>query len=152
MSRSRIGYVMLSLVAFAVILSTGCVSKPNRGTYDLYLIPDNYEGTIRVIYNVEGAPPLERDGKYDIIPVGKDGKYSTSNPMFDYGAVIDQYYYVDEAGNRKGIDRFCIHVRGTGGSSGNGTETYHTEIEITRSECGDDFMLHGSIAANPRTT
>ncbi|RCX21471.1 hypothetical protein DFP94_102224 [Fontibacillus phaseoli] len=134
---------------FAIIVTvilTGCTSKYNRGTYDLYLIPEGYEGTIRVTYNIKGAPHLEREGKFDIIQVSLDGKYETSNPMYDYGAVIDQYYYVDKEGNRTAIDPLCVHARGTGGSSSSdGVETHHTEIEVTQTACGEDFMLNGSL-------
>ncbi|XEC92474.1 hypothetical protein AB6A23_13760 [Paenibacillus tarimensis] len=133
------------LTVFLILaICAGCSSQYNRGTYDLYLIPENLEGVIRVVYNVEGAPPLEREGEYDVIPVGEDGMYHTSNPMFDYGTVIDQYYYVDNEGNRTEIDRSCVNIRGTGGSVVNGIETRHTEIEVTHSKCGEDFMLEVS--------
>ncbi|WP_309118114.1 DUF6843 domain-containing protein [Paenibacillus sp.] len=135
-------FPLLVFLSLAIVM--GCLSQYNRGTYDLYLIPQNFEGVIRVIYNVEGAPSLNREGKFDIIPVDEDGMYRTSNPMFDYGTVIDKYYYVDNLGNRTEIDRSCVNVRGTGGSVINGIETHHTEIEVTRSECGEDFMLEGS--------
>lgn len=134
----------LLLSGLIIILTAGCFSKYNRGTYDLYLIPENYEGIIRVTYNVKGAPPLQREGEYDVIPVGENGQYQTSTPMYDYGTVIDQYYYVDDKGNRKAVDPLCVNVRGTGGSQIGNEETHYTEIEVTRSACGDDFRLHGT--------
>lgn len=137
---------MKNLLVLGLILAigAGCSSKYNRGTYDLYLIPENYEGVIRIIYNVSSAPPLDKEGEYDIIPVNKDGIYNTSTPMYDYGTVIDQYYYVNSNGIRTKIDRLCVNTRGTGGSIINGIETHHTEIEVTHSECGEDFMQEGS--------
>lgn len=135
----------LPLAALIVMLFVaGCKSPYNRGTYDLYLIPEGYEGEIRVIYNVAGAPALQREGKYDIIPVSRSGTYETSTPMFDYGEVIDQYYYVDGSGNRTEIDPSCVHVAGTGGSDVDGVQTHFTTIEVTRTSCGKDFRLHGS--------
>lgn len=136
----------LIIISLIIGFMTGCTSKYNRGTYDLYLIPEGYEGIIRVTYNIQDALPLEREGKYDIIPVRTDGQYETSNPMYDYGTVIDQYYYVDQDGRRTEINPLCIHSRGTGGStSSDGMETHHTEIEVTQSACGEDFMLNGSF-------
>ncbi|WP_410769419.1 DUF6843 domain-containing protein [Fontibacillus sp. BL9] len=136
----------LIIIIFMIVLLAGCTSKYNRGTYDLYLIPEGYEGIIRVTYNIKDAPRLEREGKYDIIPVSANGKYETSNPMYDYGSVIDQYYYVDKEGKRTAIDSSCVHTRGTGGSSSSdGVETHHTEIEVTQSACGEDFRLNGSF-------
>lgn len=136
-----------TLIAILIlVILTGCSKSPyNRGTYDLYLIPEGYEGIIRVTYNVTDAPPLTREGEYDVIPVNEAGQYETSNPMFDYGKVIDQYYYVDNEGNRSKIDASCINIRGTGGTGhSDGTETHHTEIEVTHTFCGEDFMLDGS--------
>lgn len=94
------------LSVLILILTIGCSSKYNRGTYDLYLIPEGYEGDITVIYNVKDAPKLEKEGEFDIIPVPTNGRYETSNPMYDYGEVIDQYYYVDQKGNRTRLIRY----------------------------------------------
>ncbi len=131
------------LVCFLII--GGCSSLTNRGTYDLFLIPKNYEGVIKVLYNVEGAPTLQREGKYDIIPVDENGMYHTSTPIYDAGRVINQYYYVDGKGNRTEIDSLCVHGRGTGNrSNGTGGVTHYTEIEVTHSACGEDFAVNGS--------
>jgi len=133
------------IVIILLVILTGCKSQYNRGTYDLYLIPEGYEGIIRVTYNIKDAPPLVREGEYDVIPVNRSGEYETSNPMYDYGKVIDQYYYVDKEGKRTEIDASCVHIRGTGGTSNSeGIETHHTEIEVTQTFCGQDFMLDGS--------
>lgn len=130
------------VAVFILILTIGCTSKYNRGTYDLYLIPEGYEGDITITYNVKDAPKLEREGEYDVIPVHSNGRYKTSNPMYDYGEVIDQYYYVDQKGKRTIIDPLCVQVKGTGGStSSDGVETHFTKMEVTNSECGEDFML-----------
>ncbi|UVI29561.1 DUF6843 domain-containing protein [Paenibacillus spongiae] len=132
------------VIVLLLALTTGCGSKYNRGTYDLYLIPEGYEGIIRVNYNIDGAPQLQREGEYDVIHVNESGKAETSTPTFDYGTVIDQYYYVDEEGNRTEIDPLCVNARGTGGSEFDGKSIPHTEIEVTRSACGEDFQVNGS--------
>ncbi|MEC0092105.1 DUF6843 domain-containing protein [Paenibacillus macquariensis] len=134
---------MLLLIMMIVVV--GCSSKYNRGTYDLYLIPEDYEGVIQVIYNLKDSPQLQREGKYDVIPVDKSGLYRTSTPMYDYGTVIDQYYYMNDKGDRTKIDPLCVNVMGTGGSqSGQGEETHYTKIEVTRSVCGENFRSNGS--------
>lgn len=135
---------ILRIVLIALILLAGCSSAYNRGTYDLYLIPENYEGIIRVTYNVKDAPPLEREGEYDVIPVDSSGTARTSNPMYDSGEVIDHYFYVDVRGNRTRIDPSCVNVRGTGGTQSANEETHFTEIEVTHTSCGNNFRLHGS--------
>ncbi|OAB40283.1 hypothetical protein PBAT_23545 [Paenibacillus antarcticus] len=128
-----------------MIVVVGCSSEYNRGTYDLYLIPDDYEGVIQVIYNVKNSPQLQREGKYDVIPVDKSGMYRTSTSMYDYGSVIDQYYYVNHKGDRTKIDSLCVNVMGTGGyQNEQGEETHYTKIEVTRSVCGENFRSNGS--------
>jgi hypothetical protein len=136
------------MIMVIAVVTAGCASKYNRGTYDQYLIPDRYEGIVKVIYNVKDAPPLQREGKYDVIPVGEDGTYRTSNPMYDYGTVIDQYYYVNDKGERTAIDPACVHVRGTGGTQNGQENTHYTEIEVTHSACGIDFRLHGRASGS----
>ncbi|MFF2887184.1 DUF6843 domain-containing protein [Paenibacillus sp. NPDC057967] len=132
----------LALIAFVILLA-GCGSN-NRGTYDLFLIPEHYEGIIRVTYNVPNAPLLSKEGKYDVIPVGDKGRYDTSTPMFDAGTVINRYYYVNREGKRMDIDPSCINVRGTGGTDIDGVRTHFTEIEVTSTACSDRFKFKGS--------
>jgi hypothetical protein len=135
--------VTLSTIVIIIFMLSGCISKQGKGTYDLYLIPEGYEGTILVTYNVKDAPPLAKEGKYDVIPVNEDGTYETSNPMYDYGTVIDQYFYVDSKGERKEIDSSCVHVLGTGGASSGGVDTHFTKIEVTHSACSESFKIEG---------
>jgi hypothetical protein len=71
--------------------------------------------------------------------------YRTSTPIYDYGTVIEQYYYVNDKGNRTKIDPLCVNTRGTGGTQSGNEETRHTEIEVTHSACGDDFAVNGSL-------
>lgn len=143
---SAVRKLNLIIAVMLLFAATACASKYNRGTYDLYLIPKGYEGTIRVIYNVKDAPLLQREEEYDVIPVDRSGKYETSTPMYDYGEVIDRYYYVDAQGKRTEIDPQCVNVRGTGGTDNGTVQTHYTEIEVTRSKCGNDFRLWGSTA------
>jgi len=143
MNKRKAAIASMGLLTGALLLS-GCLSEQGKGTYDLYLIPEGYEGNIRVTYNVNGAPGLAKEGKFDVIPVDGKGTAETSNPMFDYGEVIDRYYYVDERGNRAEIPPECVHVKGTGGSSDARRELHYTDIEITRSSCGDEFRAWGS--------
>ncbi|GMK44530.1 hypothetical protein PghCCS26_16580 [Paenibacillus glycanilyticus] len=112
-------------------------------TNDIYLIPEGYEGDIRVNYNVQGAPILLKEGKYDVIPVGIDGIFNTSKPEMEYGLVTDLYFYVNAAGERTPIDKLCVCVKGNGSSEIGSTVTRHTDLAITRTKCGEDFMAWG---------
>ncbi|NOU97657.1 hypothetical protein GC093_31175 [Paenibacillus sp. LMG 31456] len=118
----------------------GCESQTN----DIYLIPEGYEGRIKVTYNVEGAPALIKENNFDVIPVKDDGTFSTSNVNMEYGTVTDKYYLVDKEGKRKPVEKECISLLGTGSSQeGNGRIYPHVELEITQTRCSQDFMLWG---------
>lgn len=112
-------------------------------TNDIYLIPEGYEGDIRVNYNVQGAPVLEKEGKFDLIPIRDDGTYDTSKPEMEYGLVTDRYYYVNSHGRRTPIDERCVHVGGNGSSEMGSTVIHHTYLKITRTRCSDEFQAWG---------
>lgn len=131
--------VLFPVVGFALLFGSGQTSSTN----DIYLIPEGYEGPIQINYNIRGAPPLVKEGKFDVIPVQADGTYSTSKPDMEYGTVTDQYYYVSADGTRTPIDSKCVHVAGNG-SYGTGDEIVrHNQLKITRTRCGDDFAAWG---------
>jgi hypothetical protein len=116
----------------------------SSSTNDKYLIPEGFEGDIQVNYNVQGAPALEKEGKYDIIPIREDGTYDTSKPEMEYGMVTDQYFYVDSEGRRTPIDVRCIYVGGNGSSEVGSTIIHHTYLKVTRTKCSDDYRAWGS--------
>ncbi|ACT01730.1 DUF6843 domain-containing protein [Paenibacillus sp. JDR-2] len=109
-------------------------------TNDIYLIPEGYEGDIRVNYNVQGAPALLKEGEYDVIPVGEDGIYNTSKAEMEYGIVTDLYFYVNAAGDCTPVDKLCVCVKGNGSSE---IGSRHTDLSITRTKCGEDYMVWG---------
>jgi hypothetical protein len=112
-------------------------------TNDIYLIPVGYQGGIRVNYNVQGAPALEKEGKYDVIPIRDDGTYDTSKSDMEYGLVTDQYYYVREDGRRTLIDEYCIHGVGNGEDGIGSNVIIHNDLEITQTKCSEDYMVFG---------
>ncbi|QHW29373.1 hypothetical protein GZH47_00035 [Paenibacillus rhizovicinus] len=99
------------ITVFGIIAIAGLGFTKSSSTNDIYLIPEGFEGDIQVNYNVQGAPALEKEGKYDVIPIGIDGTYNTSNPDMEYGLVTDQYFYVSHEGKRTPIDTLCVNVR-----------------------------------------
>ncbi|WP_113930611.1 hypothetical protein [Bacillus sp. P14.5] len=122
-----------------------------------YLIPDGFEGSVVVFHNVSGQPQLDDEGDYSVVPVevetlpsleGTDlEKYGLAQTSTENrgGLVTDRYYYVDDDGNRTKINSYCIH-HGSGGafSEDGGEEIQFNAFQITTSQCGEDFLLHGS--------
>jgi hypothetical protein len=61
---------------------------------DVFLIPQNYVGSIRVDYGIPGTPPLPiRNGCY-IYKIPSSGYLRTSSALPEDGLAKDEYYYV----------------------------------------------------------
>jgi hypothetical protein len=56
------------------------------------LIPENYTGWVRIEFDVQGAPPLAKEGGEYVITIPADGILRTSSPE-QYGWAHDRYYY-----------------------------------------------------------
>lgn len=137
--------IIFTIIAVAVVLGIASIFLPKSSlTNDIFLIPEGYEGDIQVNYNVAGAPKLEKEGKFDVIPLRTDGTYDTSTPDMEYGLVTDQYYDVDQDGRRTPIDHSCIHLKGTGTSEVGSIITRHQYLTVTRTKCGEPFQSWGS--------
>jgi len=62
-----------------------------------FLIPEGYEGWVRIEFEVHGAPPLPlEDGEY-VLKVPADGVLRTSSAE-QYGWAKDHYYYYSAQG------------------------------------------------------
>jgi hypothetical protein len=138
---------------FIILLLNGC----SNNTDNIYLIPEGFEGSITVFYDVPNEPKLKKEGKYTVIPVEalalealKDtemyiyGASFTSTPDMKYGTVNDKYFYVDKKGKRTPINEQCISVGGTGSFSGaSGEEIIFSEQQVTKSNCSENFRSEG---------
>lgn len=130
------------LLASILVGSVLFIQKKMNETNDVYLIPEGYEGDVYVIYNVKGAPKVQRESGYEVHHINEKGYFSTSTPDMDYGTVTDKYFYVDEKGNRTPISEKCISLFGTGGYSTSENEEIdlrYTGFRLTKSQCSDEF-------------
>ncbi|MDX8289443.1 hypothetical protein SLL00_06545 [Metabacillus indicus] len=150
---------MKLLFAFLLIGTlSGCsIFEKEKTTDNIYLIPEGFEGSITVFYDVPSEPKLKKEGKYTVIPVTelalealKDtdiyiyGASFTSTPNVSYGVVTDKYYYVDENGKRTPIDKQCVHQSGNGFFSGaSEMEIIYSELQITKTHCNQSFWTDG---------
>ena len=135
-------------------------------TNNIYLIPEGYEGSIVIFYNVPGEPPLAKEEDFSVIPLKVDflptlldtdieeyATYRTSTRGMAFGIINDQYYYVDSEGNRTEIDRYCTHLGASGSSTvGNERVLDYEIIQITSSGCGKDFYLNGKMRFTVQTS
>ncbi len=145
-------------ILISLIFIVGCSNKEEaENTNDIYLIPNGFEGSILVLYDVPDQPPLKKEGNYTVIPIKREnlegleatniqqyGIYLTSTEDLKYGTVNNQYYYIDEKGNRTAIDEQCTHLMGNGSfTGGSGKEIKYQSIQITKGDCGETFYLNG---------
>ncbi|MGE7780432.1 DUF6843 domain-containing protein [Peribacillus sp. NPDC097264] len=128
--------LFFSLAAFGLMLlpDTMFEEYTNRS----YLIPKGYEGEVRVVYNIEDAPPPEKSEGFDVYRINDKGYTLSSLPVSE-GIINDQYYYVDSEGNKEKIDEACIHIGGTDGVGNEEYEYSSSYFFVTQTQCGDTF-------------
>lgn len=132
--RSAVKRFVLWVGCMSIFL-TGCA---NSETNAIYLIPEAYTGYAIAVYNVKNAPPLTYEKGFAVHTMNEDGYFATSQPDMQYGTVTDQYFYVDQGGNRTPIDPTCIHTFGTGGLQSDKVNLLYTGIEVT-DNCSEAF-------------
>ncbi|WP_093192661.1 DUF6843 domain-containing protein [Salimicrobium halophilum] len=79
---------------------------------EVYLIPEGYEGCVRVIYDLEEHPALPMENHTITHKIPEGGDLKTSSPS-DFGWAYEDrsglrnvdYYYVDDNGERSKINR-----------------------------------------------
>ncbi|AOV08026.1 DUF6843 domain-containing protein [Sporosarcina ureilytica] len=147
---SHIINVFLSIVMAAFITSIAIFfMNKTTETNDIYLISEGFEGDVYAFYNVKGAPMVETEDGYEVHVINEKGYFVTSELDMDYGTVTDQYFYVDEKGNRTPISHKCISPFGTGGFSTSAGDVdidfRYTGFRLTKDKCSDEFMTenHG---------
>ncbi|MGM0840336.1 MAG: DUF6843 domain-containing protein [Bacillota bacterium] len=143
-----------------VMLGVNWISGNDQGEIikNRYLIPEGYEGTIVIFYGMPDQPSLEKDGEFTVIPIEIEslptlmrtdieryGIYQTSTKEMGYNINQNQYFYVDDDGNRTSIEDYCIHHSTGGGMTGSdGINISYDAFQVTNSDCGEDFFLDGN--------
>ncbi len=137
------GVTSLLLFVFAYL------SQPEE-TNHLYLIPEGYTGDVYVFYHIKGAPKVKMEGDYVIHPINDNGYFVTSTEEMNTGLVTDQYFYVDDEGNRTRIDETCTNLLGSGGSTRSTDDGEEINFEWTgfklTDTCREDFRTENHHA------
>ncbi|WP_088104181.1 DUF6843 domain-containing protein [Halalkalibacter urbisdiaboli] len=152
---TRIGLSILAAGAITIPAIYTFISVTSTETYDIYLIPQGYEGDVFAFYNIPGAPRVETEEGYTVHKINDEGYFITSTPDLDYGTVTDKYYYVDKEGNRTLISNTCVSGFGTGGfetfDEGNKKINFsYTGFKLTQNYCSEEFMkeMHSKDSGN----
>ncbi|MCR8849281.1 hypothetical protein NQ095_12735 [Rossellomorea sp. SC111] len=154
----KLGSVVIVLAIVIVAVNWIPGNDREEGIKSKYLIPKGYEGTIVVFYGVTGRPALEKEGGFAVVPVEIEslptlmrtdieryGTYRTATKDQVLQISQNQYFYVDEEGNRVRMEEDCIYHSGGGNvTRSDGEEMMYDEFQVTNSVCGEDFTLHGN--------
>jgi len=73
------------------------VACGRRRSPSRYLIPQDYVGWVRIEFNINGAPVLEKEDGYSRFTIPESGRLQTSSSI-EYGVAHDEYYYYSPRG------------------------------------------------------
>ncbi|GAB6551405.1 MULTISPECIES: DUF6843 domain-containing protein [Bacillus] len=146
MDRRIYYFVKKSTFCFGIILTlflSGCISFGKETTDTIYVIPEEYEGDLIVLYNVPGAETLQEEDGFSVVTFSADGIAVTSTQNMKYGTVNDIYYTVNKEGKRTKLDSSCIRLASTGSRTENSWEFPLANLEVTRTACSQEFSANG---------
>ena len=92
MQKHRTVYLLMTLILLSL---TGCEEEHKRPA-NIY-IPEGYVGWLRLEYDVQGMPALERDflGPWEYQRFPRSGLLQTSSALHDGAASANYFYYSD---------------------------------------------------------
>ncbi|MYL62062.1 hypothetical protein GLW07_01705 [Bacillus hwajinpoensis] len=142
-------WLRLLVLSLVIVVTTSCSSQASvqhETTDTIHLVPEGFEGKLIVIYNVEGAPKLKKEKGFTVVPYDQDGTYLTSTEDMEYGAVTDEFYYVDQKDKRTPIEINCTYLFSNSGITIADRRLLYNAFYLTQSHCSDDF--HGKGPEN----
>jgi len=95
-------------VALGILLlgSFFLITTINKNSLHIYLVPENFNGEVKVIYEQANNPPLVKERNKYIYNIPTSGKLKTSSAM-ESGPV--EVYYVNDQGLRKKVSDDLLH-------------------------------------------
>ncbi|MCA1055251.1 hypothetical protein LCM10_09670 [Rossellomorea aquimaris] len=140
--------VTSAIVSVALVAGIMALFSKQEETNNIYLLPAGYEGEAYVFYNVKGAPEVKTEDGYRVHPINEEGYFATSMEELSTGLVTDQYFYVDEEGNRTPISDQCVQAYGVGGyqtSEDEEVDLQSTGFKVVKKGCSEEFMTGSAI-------
>ncbi|MGR5874775.1 DUF6843 domain-containing protein [Bacillus pacificus] len=118
----------------------------------IYLISEEYEGDLIVVYNVPGAKLLPKEEEFSIVTLQPTGLLLTSTKNMKYGTVNDLYYTVNKEGQRTKLIRavYTLLQLEVEAKIGNSPVA---NLEVTRTACSQKFPANGrEVTRESRTS
>ena len=147
---SKLILIIITSITFLSLTLQSCNSRPVQ--FHTYLIPSNYKGTLRIIYNEEcGIKPRIEDGR-EILAFPKNGVLILNTDVF-YSITGNKYYLIDGKGNKTKVaeifnsaDRLSNGLSVLAGTLTVAGYTYHnSEVEIKGIEYKDFKLFKNGI-------
>ena len=113
------------LIAFLTIISCG----HKKVTPEIFLIPSDYHGTVKVIFNQSCGQKETFDGKKRTYIIPENG-ILISQFKQEFGIINQEYYYVDAKGGQTLIPKMMLS------DFNEATTTERNEHEPSRSQVG----------------
>ncbi|MGG4048757.1 MULTISPECIES: DUF6843 domain-containing protein [Paenibacillus] len=120
------------LFVAALLTITMTANACSIRTPNVILIPEGYVGWVQIIYSQPDGEKFEKRGGKNIIHISNNGIYEASALEPEYGTATDEYYYVDDNGNRKKIDMEELihnHTIGEGSFHDNNSSKLYPKVE-----------------------
>src|ERR1044071_1922085 len=89
-----------SFLIIAILFFNSCRRKAEP---ELFLIPDNYEGVVTVLFNREDGQKEKYVDNRRLYDIPQNGILLTKFPKTIHGVLDQQYYYKDNLGNKKSV-------------------------------------------------
>lgn len=139
--------VLVTLAGLAVVWQVQrATEKPPLREPNKYVLPAGFTGKIKIIYQVEGAPPLEVQDGYRVIDVPPSGQVSTSSEML-YGTAVDLFVRRLPEGGTEELTVMHLGLR-KNGLVGDKNEFFESTEELARRD--EDFARRGALDAEGR--
>ena len=85
---------------FFLILILHLVACRRTAEPEIFMIPENYKGVIVVVFNQASGEEIFYDGGRRVYSIPKNGILRTKFKKTIHGKINQQYFYVDQNGNK----------------------------------------------------
>lgn len=140
---AAVGIVLLGCFAWLLKIQT-TVERMGPRPVHRYVLPTDFAGKIRILYNVPGAPPLEEEDGVRTIRIPMSGMLETSTP-FVYGTAADEFHRVRPDGTLEHLRGNLLGERKIG-VIGDDNEYFGSPSETA--EWRDDMVRRGYVDAD----
>ena len=100
--------IFWSLIPFILGYGYLQIDAPSK---DIYLIPNNYQGKVEILYGIINGQKKESEGLWRVYRIPESGKLKTQYELKGNSISLDncKFYYTDLKGNRKPLKVYDVN-------------------------------------------